>query len=837
MSQHSEEQGATRPSQPRSYHRPRAKEEHHPSKPDEQPGNNKHQKLRVQRRKTKRERNNAKFGRPEFKRSLDQKGSALAFQRAPIPQRCTWPASITALKSTCSSNPVVITQNRLTQHLGMFNHEIKSADIGRLLGQDKDLADVASLKCSHQKECQVDPCGVPALLMDEVAAAKSPTPSELAERFLSPVRGVQNTGGKLPAEQHLQPNTGNPELGPHTATCSTQLAQTPGFGRKDEGTMAIQTSAFSSTSDKENTPLEILQSCQTSATHGMEKMTPGRTLPAAARAPVKEVVVKLLTILNPPAAFSGRSLVSETRQRILAILMDRYGRVPDIPLLTVCRRWDYSSTPRVLEGDCGSVRSSDGWHSCGSREGHKDHDLSHHGKRMRQQSPPPPFTAAFLSSTSVAPTVPLSAEKAKSQKEDLDLCEELHIQGQHRQCIISPVNSKLQSVIPMCTDNPRPVVLMHRDNTTLDQDKTLSESKPVSRRQHIFEECLPPLNSQRTVWDTKRNLEGNTNAFRQAIERNKPKTYGLPFGLSDSTAIHNPQFNICSNSPICLNTMNYPTCGNITHCSKAQSREVETDIPKEHLLGRGLGIQAQNILGHQQLRRGFSLQNPTSFGGSTNIHRNNILCGGREKSVSKAFDLVQMCEKAKSLLSQISEREPYSNQGPQTKPNSLLEQQPCCQLPPEMYLHGQNIKECKCCSRVSTVERKTGILRNSSQVHSHVAEITACNQTSIPRTVGCHSRTHHCMVSWDPRSSSIRGVSPCGDHSEQRCLSALDYFHSTRHSGLPEQNRPLPISFYPPSEELEKSLASTPNPYIGFTGPLLERLSPESWVFPRMKLY
>lgn len=98
----------------------------HPSGPGPGPG-------RIKRRKTKRERDTAKFGRKVP--SGRQRGAGLPPRRL-LP---LWggrpPASPLPAPKT-----VVITQNRLCQHQGMFNREVKSVNVERLLspcpGQD-----------------------------------------------------------------------------------------------------------------------------------------------------------------------------------------------------------------------------------------------------------------------------------------------------------------------------------------------------------------------------------------------------------------------------------------------------------------------------------------------------------------------------------------------------------------------------------------------------------------------------------------------------------------------------------------------------------------------------
>uniref|UniRef100_A0A8C0J5Z4 Uncharacterized protein n=1 Tax=Chelonoidis abingdonii TaxID=106734 RepID=A0A8C0J5Z4_CHEAB len=90
---------------------------------------------RVKRRKTKRERNSAKFGRD----AAGGPGGRM-LQRMPAlgwSSHCAGHAKsspLPAIERVFVSMPVIITQHRLSQHLGMFNREVKSADIERLLG-------------------------------------------------------------------------------------------------------------------------------------------------------------------------------------------------------------------------------------------------------------------------------------------------------------------------------------------------------------------------------------------------------------------------------------------------------------------------------------------------------------------------------------------------------------------------------------------------------------------------------------------------------------------------------------------------------------------------------
>ncbi|XP_069057498.1 proline-rich protein 19 isoform X2 [Pleurodeles waltl] len=397
MSQCSGNQGPARPSENRGHLHPRGdadgKLPGSSSKRIRQPYSSTTEKPRIQRRKTKRERNHAKFGRA----SLEQRSSDEAFQRVQISQRCAWPASATHLKSICRSEPVIITKNRLTQHLGMFNREVKSADIGRLLEEDSDLAELMPEKAEHHQDSKVT--------LEEATSPVNHNPEERFEPCQAQVQDMESVGAKLLSERQWKPNNRNPATSPCSASCGTCSTQTPlsGFPVKgtatsrsisDKDNKLTQRETLDQTiplSDKENTPLERVQCGQRKASNDKDIQNPDRVAARRRNVPVKEVVQQLLTILNTPPAFIGRSLVSERRQSIMALLLNRHGSVPDITRLTTCRRLDYSSTPGAHEGDDGSVSS-------GSRY-RKDKCRHPHVKRVRQQSPPLAFCAAPQSSS------------------------------------------------------------------------------------------------------------------------------------------------------------------------------------------------------------------------------------------------------------------------------------------------------------------------------------------------------------------------------------------------------------------------------------------------------
>ncbi|XP_072921417.1 uncharacterized protein [Hemitrygon akajei] len=98
--------------------------------------------IKIKRRKTRRELNRAKFGKAVVEKLFKCKASR-PFQDMPPAEKChcqcvisSWAAETSIPKP--SPNPSwIITQSRLTHHLGIFNKEVKSINIERLLDREQ----------------------------------------------------------------------------------------------------------------------------------------------------------------------------------------------------------------------------------------------------------------------------------------------------------------------------------------------------------------------------------------------------------------------------------------------------------------------------------------------------------------------------------------------------------------------------------------------------------------------------------------------------------------------------------------------------------------------------
>lgn len=82
--------------------------------------------LRVKRRRTRRERDAAKFGGKNLGGAGGRRGAGPPPPRPPL---LPWVGG----SPLAPPRPVVITQNRLCRHRGLFNREVKSVDVERLL--------------------------------------------------------------------------------------------------------------------------------------------------------------------------------------------------------------------------------------------------------------------------------------------------------------------------------------------------------------------------------------------------------------------------------------------------------------------------------------------------------------------------------------------------------------------------------------------------------------------------------------------------------------------------------------------------------------------------------
>ncbi|XP_053308069.1 proline-rich protein 19 [Spea bombifrons] len=255
--------------------------------------------LKVKRRKTKRERNNAKFHKSEAEKFPKMASRYfLQKQNSAFHSFCLGTVQPAAITGACSnSNPVIITQNRLSQHLGMFNREVKSVDIGRLLSQDqKDKVDGDINESTADVEKNIDP--------GSMAVDPNNTPR---------IESQENLGNASPKLMGSETKT-------QVMEPSSDLPQT-----KDQEDCIL--CGEDSSVHRPTTPASSGATTRTADKQDI---------------PVQEVAEMIIKTLNPQVLFPGRDLLNETRKSIMEKVMQY--RTSNT---SARRRLDYSSTVNV----------------------------------------------------------------------------------------------------------------------------------------------------------------------------------------------------------------------------------------------------------------------------------------------------------------------------------------------------------------------------------------------------------------------------------------------------------------------------------------------------------
>ncbi|KAE8593593.1 hypothetical protein XENTR_v10019208 [Xenopus tropicalis] len=227
--------------------------------------------LRVKRRKTKKERNSARFNQSDGQRFLPS-GSKCPFVRKKNPRAHSGFVRVVppfAIRGECNSNPIIITQGRLTHHMGLFHGEVKSIDIKRL-----DLVKDAAKEVQPDNIAQLDTGE------GNLAPRLDPTP----------ITVLEDQGGATSLK--------------HTAPESHILGSKPLLSQnKERGDLTPFTQGSSA-----RLPL--------TSPHSQPK------IPNCQRQsiPVPEAAEKIFKMLDSRSLFPARNLVTETKKSILAKL-------------------------------------------------------------------------------------------------------------------------------------------------------------------------------------------------------------------------------------------------------------------------------------------------------------------------------------------------------------------------------------------------------------------------------------------------------------------------------------------------------------------------------------
>lgn len=262
--------------------------------------------IKAKRRKTKKERNSIKF--KTHKETFQKKGLQDGPPRHDRSSTSHGPKSATLSSGfkALMSKQVFITQGRLTQHQGIFDHEVKSVNIERLVREtpEVDPAKTDTGTASNQSERRT-PIG-----NMELGAGLIPTPE---------VKDLE----ELPLNQKSSDKLGS--RAEETGEAETRVSQTE--------------SNLQQAVDKESlTPCNQGSGGQLQS--ALSDSRSGAFLEEMQEAPVQEVAESINNMMSLPNLFRGRNLVSEIRQSIRKKVKEMSATSSNLSTLPVQRKLD-----------------------------------------------------------------------------------------------------------------------------------------------------------------------------------------------------------------------------------------------------------------------------------------------------------------------------------------------------------------------------------------------------------------------------------------------------------------------------------------------------------------
>ncbi|XP_040275823.1 uncharacterized protein LOC120990995 [Bufo bufo] len=256
---------------------------------------------KVKRRKTKKELDSAKF-----------KSHIETFRKKTLPRGFLQRSSAVG-RTGMNSQQVFITDHRLTQHQGIFNREVKSVDIGRLMEQVVELdpsltgADpCTSVRKTPQNQGSLRIGLIPTPESKNVSSPEQECSPEDAALISEPAACNQQTEEKEAADER-PPRPQSDERPPRP-----QSDERPPRPQSDERPPRLQSDERPPRPQSDERPPRPQSD---------ERANPGsgtRTSPCRNKSsPIPEAAEIIVNMLNAHSLFPGRNLTSEIRRAIL----------------------------------------------------------------------------------------------------------------------------------------------------------------------------------------------------------------------------------------------------------------------------------------------------------------------------------------------------------------------------------------------------------------------------------------------------------------------------------------------------------------------------------------
>ncbi|XP_053124652.1 uncharacterized protein LOC128333311 [Hemicordylus capensis] len=748
--------------------------------------------VRLKRRRTRRERDCVKFGRNvTTDRVPDKRLSCKGLQKTLPPfwvsqlSSCATSTPIQAIKGSCMAKSVIITQNRLSHHLGMFNREVKSADIERLLSPRTEVREVTPLRTDSGAEMQLREETEPS---KSSGAAQKSMPNEQLGSSVKDACGQNEDSVPtvFPAvpKQITEYHSGAIE---HTADTRSQPsagATAVDFGQQLE----IQTSEMETFPSNASVVLNEKENAPPVTTTGT-KLYREKSL--------RQLAQDLQKLLDLKAIFPGRNLISETRQAVIGMLLQQKKTLPDFSGLILLKKLagGYNNDTTRADFKSAADRDQELQLQLQSSGGSRNSDQGVSLKKRREREP------LFLTSPTPCPvhTSTRMAEERSAHREDFESFSEPEVCDQHS--------------FYLAAVQPHP----HLPSVSSQHVNSVAESSSASEGQSLQETFLRTAQHweqglRAALWES-RSRPGKVEGANGQLPKKVSKRQCLPFGTQNSFGSVNLNVNDKGVGRFPLADSQQYSC--VYEISPERWNFRETEPAAIHSLH-----PSQELCGPQPLDLGLrtteraASESQTSFDVLKSIWSPKAAVKGAKLPESKALGFPRLAHQ------QPSSRELNLEQG-QPKEffqlYSIIPQQHCSLYRPnpqqEVCMPGIRpqpgngwftvlAKPRTHCQKVSLEQGRT----SNSSWFGGLTEVPA--RMPGRRDTGC-PRFENRACSLEERLLQIEEV------------QQLRVFQQ------------LPMSYFPPSEALEHGHSPLPT----LQGQLLGQSSPEPWAFPRMKLY
>ncbi|XP_026571169.1 uncharacterized protein LOC113445976 [Pseudonaja textilis] len=732
--------------------------------------------VRVKRRRTRRERNYIKFGRKATGKIPEQKPNRQGVKKTLPPfwsSQLSNCAKSTPIKGSHLPKSVVITQNRLTQHLGIFNREVKSADIERLLSPkaEHDTLDVTPIQkasggllgeeiqsCSsldtNQKSIRGELCEGPLKELnpgheDAHLTVTPPAPASIREQH--PVAVVQEVDAGY-----------KPSLASRAATFDQQAVEEGDF----------QSSTTAAANDKENVPPPPAEGAE------LRKRTHL----------AKELAQDLEKLLDLKAIFPGRDLIGEMRQAVINAVLQQKKTVPDWPALTLLRKKagscnmdadvkspDNGGQKKMLLGQKSS--------NCNSRNSEQSVSLKNQKEREHN----------FLTCFSHDPTQ-RAADDRLSQREDFELfaASEVH----HHPHSFFLTAAQPDSLLSTSSET----VNSARSSFALPEEQ---RSPPAVSTARPWEQSLGESRGRQERSESKKR-----GALKKMATSKRPHPLRQPLAARDSFG--SAGLGRSPGSFLWADPQPYPFAYKLSP-DRWTLREAES-IPAYNL------HPSQELHNSQLLDLGLATLEKAAPEPQTSFDVLKSIWSPKLPSKEAKFPVSQALACSSSLAHlPLPSRELNSEQG---QPKEFFQLNVISQQPHSFY------RQCFQ-PEISSPNRPPQLKNGLSARGKHSLYY---QKVSAEQGKTSHSYQFWGLAEASEKMPSSREKKAPRPGSQMCSLERLLHLGSAQQLQALQQ---LPMSYFPPSEALDKGKS----PLCTLQGHLWGQASPEPWAFPRMKLY